>query len=64
MGNKAELEEQREVQFDTAVEFAKTNGIQMVFETSAKTGNGVEDVFKCAIKNYYNELIREVNFNA
>ena len=52
------------MQFDTAVEFAKTNGIQMVFETSAKTGNGVEDVFKCAIKNYYNELIREVNFNA
>ena len=53
VGNKAELESQREVQFEAAVEFAKNHKIAMVFETSAKTGNNVEDVFTCAIKDVY-----------
>ena len=53
VGNKADLEEQREVQFETAVEFAKNNGIAMVFETSAKTGDKVKDMFMCVIKDVF-----------
>ena len=53
VGNKADLEEQREVQFETAVEFAMNNGIAMVFETSAKTGSNVKDVFMCVIKDVF-----------
>ena len=53
IGNKSEMEEQREVQFDRAIEFAKTHNIHKVFETSAKTGNNVEDVFSCAGKELF-----------
>ncbi len=53
VGNKAELEEQREITFDRAIEFAKTHGIHKCFETSAKTGLSVETVFSCAGKNLY-----------
>ena len=38
IGNKSELEDQREITFDRAVEFAKSQGIHKCFETSARTG--------------------------
>ena len=47
------MEEQREVQFDRAIEFAKNHNIHKVFETSAKTGSNVEDVFSCAGKELF-----------
>ena len=50
VGNKAELEEEREVTFDRALEFAKANNINKVFETSAKTGNNVNKIFATAMK--------------
>ena len=53
IGNKSEMEEQREVQFDRAVEFAKQHGIHKVFETSAKSGNNVEDGFSCSGKELF-----------
>ena len=53
IGNKAEIEDQREVQFDRAVEYAKMNSIHKVFETSALTGKNVEDVFSCAGKELF-----------
>ena len=59
IGNKSELESGREVQFDRAVEFAKQNGIHKCFETSAKTGQNVEEVFSCAGKELYNHEVRE-----
>ena len=57
IGNKAELEEEREITFDRAIEFAKANKISKCFETSAKTGNNVEDVFSCAIKEVFGTLV-------
>ena len=45
VGNKCELEQQREVSFERALEFGKQNGIHKVFETSAKTGDVVEVLF-------------------
>ena len=53
IGNKSEMEDQREVQFDRAIDFAKAHNIHKVFETSAKTGFNVEDVFSCAGKELF-----------
>ena len=38
--------EEREVQKERAIEFAKTHAIHKCFETSAKTGEGVDDLFQ------------------
>lgn len=53
------MEDQREVQFDRAIEFAKSHNIAKVFETSAKTGNNVEDVFSCAGKELFLQTEKE-----
>ena len=53
------MEDQREVQFDRAIEFAKNHGIHKVFETSAKTGNNVEDVFSIAGKELFQQTEKE-----
>ena len=59
IGNKSELESAREVNFDRAVEFARQNGIHKCFETSAKTGQNVEEVFSCSGKELYQQVVRE-----
>ena len=51
------MNEQREISFERAIEFAKKNGIHKCFETSAKTGASVEDLFSCAAKNLYQQLM-------
>ena len=53
IGNKCDFEDQREVQFDRAIEFAKEHQIHKCFETSAKTGSNVEDVFSIAGKELF-----------
>lgn len=53
IGNKTDFEEDREVSYERALEFAKQNNIHMVFETSAKTGANVEDVFSIAGKEIF-----------
>ena len=53
------MEEQREVQFERAIEFAKSHNIHKVFETSAKTGNNVEDVFSCSGKELFLQTEKE-----
>lgn len=55
VGNKAEMEAEREITFDRAIEFAKTHNIHKCFETSAKTGLSVEELFSCAGKNLYQQ---------
>lgn len=59
IGNKSELESAREVVFDRAVEFARQNNIHKCFETSAKTGQNVEEVFSCGGKELYQQVVRE-----
>ena len=44
VGNKCDLEEQRQVTYEEGEEFAKENGM-MFFEVSAKTGSNIENVF-------------------
>jgi len=59
IGNKSELEDQREITFDRAIEFAKSQGIHKCFETSARTGQNVEEVFSCAGKELYAQVLKE-----
>ena len=61
IGNKSELEDQREVTFDRAVEFAKSQGIHKCFETSARTGQNVEEVFSCSGKELYAQVLKEAD---
>ena len=64
VGNKSEMSEQREISFERAIEFARKNGIHKCFETSAKTGASVEELFSCAGKNLYQQLMRELSNEA
>lgn len=59
IGNQADLEEDREVTRERAIEFQKANKIDAFFETSAKTGNNVEEVFALAAKHLYSINKRE-----
>lgn len=45
VGNKIDLEDKRKVTFNEGSKFASKNGL-MFMEASAKTGKGIEDVFK------------------
>jgi len=53
------LQDQRQVDKERAIEFCKANGIERFFETSAKTGEKVEEVFALAARELY-ETFREI----
>ena len=53
VGNKGDLEDQREVTHERALEMAKANKIHRVFETSAKTGANVEELFATVARELY-----------
>ena len=46
MGNKTDLLEQVEVPHREGKQFADNNGFPAFFETSAKEGTGIQEVFK------------------
>ena len=60
VGNKSEMEEQREVTYERAVEMAREQKIHRVFETSAKTGCIVEELFASAAKELYAQVKKEI----
>ena len=64
IGNKSEMEEQREVTFQRALEFAREYRLHKVFETSAKTGFNVEEVFATVAKELYLQGKRETESSA
>ena len=53
VGNKGDLEDQREVTHERALEMAKADKIHRVFETSAKTGDNVEELFATVARELY-----------
>lgn len=53
IGNRSDLEEYREVPREKAVNFCREQGIQRFFETSAKTGDCVEEVFSLAARELF-----------
>ena len=60
VGNKSEMEEQREVTYERAVEMARAQKIHRVFETSAKTGYNVEELFASVAKELYAQAKKEM----
>ena len=55
VGNKKDLEDQREVKIEEGEEFAKKNNIKF-YETSAKDGTNVIDVFETLAKEIVNDV--------
>ena len=55
VGNKNDLAEQRQVNYEEGVEFAKRNGL-IFFETSAKTSDNVDEVFTHAARIIFNNV--------
>ena len=55
IGNRADLEDEREVTKERAIDFCKQYSIDKFFETSAKTGFNVEEVFSLAGKELYQQ---------
>jgi GTPase SAR1 family protein len=54
IGNRCDLENDREVSREKAIAFCKEYSIDKFFETSAKTGDAVEEVFSLAARELYN----------
>ena len=59
IGNKKDLEDNREVSYKEGEEFAKKNGF-MFFETSAKIHNNIVEVFKNSIQF----ILKNINANS
>ena len=53
VGNKKDMEEQREVSHDRVEKFKRDRNILYSFETSAKTGECIENLFIFASKILY-----------
>ena len=53
VGNKADLEQMREVQVESVLEFKEMNNIHYFAECSAKTGKNVESLFVDCAKFLY-----------
>ena len=60
VGNKGDIEDQREVTHERALEMAKANKIHRVFETSAKTGANVEELFATVARELYIQAKQEL----
>ena len=53
IGNKADLEDDRNITFETAEQFSKEHSFNYFIETSAKTGLNAQNVFIQAAKELY-----------
>ena len=58
IGNKADLEDQREVQLNDAKQYKEENGIHYFCEASAKNGLNAQEIFIQAAKILYEEHLQ------
>lgn len=56
VGNKIDQEEKREVSVEKVEKFKRDHGIKFHFETSAKTGENIENLFTFASKVLYHNF--------
>jgi GTPase SAR1 family protein len=56
IGNKLDMEDKREVSHDRVEKFKREKGIHFHFETSAMTGENIEDLFIMASKILYHNF--------
>uniref|UniRef100_A0A2K6F172 RAB14, member RAS oncogene family n=1 Tax=Propithecus coquereli TaxID=379532 RepID=A0A2K6F172_PROCO len=54
IGNKTDLEVQRDITYEEAKQFAEENGLFL--EASAKTGENIQDAFLNAVKTIYQNI--------
>ena len=57
IGNKLDLADQRQVSYEEGMDFAKRNGL-IFFETSAKGGDNVDEVFTHSARIINNNIER------
>lgn len=60
VANKKDKESEREVSTTKGEQFAREKGLHGFFETSAKTGQGVEDTFMSAARMLFKMHYREI----
>ena len=61
VGNKVDMKEKREISYEDGEKFAAMNGFAF-FETSAQTGEKVEEVFKTIAKKIVGKIeSKEIN---
>jgi GTPase SAR1 family protein len=56
VGNKKDMEDRREVSVERVEAFMREKGIQFHFETSAKSGENIENLFITASKILYHNF--------
>ena len=62
VGNKLDLEEERDVSTEDAKKYAEENNIGFI-EVSAKTGDGIKDMFEYIISELLEDMKKEENKN-
>ncbi len=64
IGNKNDLNDKRQIEFEKGNQFAKDYNLDLFFETSAKSGFNVQNILIDAAKILYLEYMNYVNFKS
>ena len=64
IGNKNDLNDKRQIEFEKGNQFAKDYNLDLFFETSAKSGLNVQNILIDAAKILYLEYMNYVNFKS
>ena len=56
MGNKADLSQDRKVTTEEAKQWARENDVNVCVESSAKSGDGVEDAFQRVAEEVFRKI--------
>ncbi|ANB11020.1 Rab family GTPase YPT1 [Sugiyamaella lignohabitans] len=57
VGNKSDLEDQRQVPYEEAKQWADSNGISHFLETSAKTGDNVLEAYTSVAQSIHSKIV-------
>jgi len=56
VGNKADLSQDRKVMMEEAKQWARENDVSVCVESSAKSGDGVEDAFQRVAEEVFRKI--------